>query len=201
MKNIYSRYSIQTHFKGNSTIKNLLVFPPRTRTPWKTKVGLSTGSNVGTLHVIRYTWETSRTFAERLKKHLKEPSPIHNHSNNTGHATTQDNFQIVGREDHGIVRTIKVSIYIRVNNPTLNINIDKFTLHHIWQRVLLNTPGLQIKRHSHDTGHFQSTQLNSPCNFSQVLWSMLREHPYLSMHREPPRTSTRHWFSVLLQTW
>ena len=30
-------------------------FHPRIRTPWKTKVGPSTGSNVGTLHVMRYT--------------------------------------------------------------------------------------------------------------------------------------------------
>ena len=64
-----------------------------------------------------YIVETSRTFGERFKENLKEPSPIHNHSNNTGHITTQGNFQIIGREDHGIDRTINQSIYIRVNNP------------------------------------------------------------------------------------
>ena len=71
--------------------------------------------------------------------------------------TTQDNFQIIGREDHGFTRTIKEFIYIRVNDPTLNINIDKLTLHHIWNRVLLNTSGLKIKRHAQDIGHAQST--------------------------------------------
>ena len=40
---------------------------------------------------------------------------------------------------------IRESIYIRVNNPTLNRNIDKFNLHHIWDRVPHNTPGLKIK--------------------------------------------------------
>ena len=30
-------------------------FPPRIQTPWKTKVGPSTASNVGTLHVMRNT--------------------------------------------------------------------------------------------------------------------------------------------------
>ena len=54
IKKICSRYSLHTYFKGNSTIKNLLV-PPRTRNPWKIKVGPSTGSNVGTLHVMRNT--------------------------------------------------------------------------------------------------------------------------------------------------
>ena len=114
-----------------------------------------------------YIAESSRTFGERFKEQLKEPSPVHNHSHNTGHTITQDNFQIIGREDHGIARTINESIYIRVNNPTLNRDIGKFNLHHIWDRVLLNTPGLKIKRHVQNIGHAQSTQPNTPCTFSQ----------------------------------
>lgn len=39
-------------------------------------------------------------------------------------STTPENFNIIGREDHGLDRTIKGSIYIRVNNPTLNRNIN-----------------------------------------------------------------------------
>ena len=41
---------------------------------------------------------------------------------------------------------IKESIFIRVNNPTLNNKIGKFYLPHIWDRVLLNTPGINLKR-------------------------------------------------------
>ena len=108
-----------------------------------------------------YIGETSRTFGERFKEHLKEPSPIHHHSINTGLPTTQDNFKIIGKESHGNARTIKGSIYIMVNNPTLNRNIGKFNLHHIWDRVLLNTPGLKIKRHAQAIGHAQNTQPNS----------------------------------------
>ena len=37
--------------------------------------------------------ETSRTLGERYKEHLKEPSPSHVHSTQTGHNTTPDNFQ------------------------------------------------------------------------------------------------------------
>ena len=40
---------------------------------------------------------------------------------------------------------IKESIYMRVNNPSLNNNIGKFNLSHIWDRVLLNTNGLSLK--------------------------------------------------------
>ena len=63
-----------------------------------------------------YIGETSRTFGERFKEHLKEPSHIHNHSCISGHTTTQDNFQVIGMEGHGIARIIKESIYRRVNN-------------------------------------------------------------------------------------
>ena len=45
-----------------------------------------------------------------------------------------------------ITRNIKESIYIRVNNLTLNNNIGKFNLSHIWDRVLLNTKGLTLNK-------------------------------------------------------
>ena len=122
--------------------------PPRTSTPWLTKLGPSIWFKCGDLTCENeYIGEISRTFGERLKEHLKEPSLIHHHSISTGHPTTKDNFQIIGRVDHGIAKTIKECIYIRVNNPILNRNIGKYNLHHIWDRVLLNTPGLKIKWH------------------------------------------------------
>ena len=43
-------------------------------------------------------------------------------------------------------RYIKESIFIRVNNPTLNNNIGKFNLPHICGRVLINTPGLKLNK-------------------------------------------------------
>ena len=80
----------------------------------------------------------------------------------------QTHFQIIGRVDHGIGRTIEESMYITVNNSTLNRNIGKFNLHHIWNRVLLNTLGLRIKRHVQDIGHAQSTQPNTPLHFHSL---------------------------------
>ena len=62
-------------------------------------------------------------FGERFKEHLKDPSSIYHHSNHKGHPTSQNNFQIIGREGYGLARNIKESIFIRVNNPTLNRNI------------------------------------------------------------------------------
>ena len=58
---------------------------------------------------------------------------------------------------HGLARTTKESIYIRVYNPTLNRNVGKYNLHHIWDRVLFNTPDLKI---NNDNGHAHKTSLS-----------------------------------------
>ena len=74
-----------------------------------------------------YIGESSRPLGELLK----EPSPIHAHSQHTGHQVNHDQFNIIGREDQGLSRLIKEAIYRRVNNPTMNRNIGKFNLSHI----------------------------------------------------------------------
>ena len=91
-------------------------------------------------------------------------SPIHQYSNHTVHPTSHNNFQIMGREGHSLARNIKESISIRVNNPTLNRNIGKFNLPYIWDRVLLNTPDLNLKRHVHAVGHGNFNNSNTPYN-------------------------------------
>ena len=91
-----------------------------------------------------YIGETSRSLGERRKEHLKQPSPIDSHSQTTGHSIENNSFNIIGREDWGQARTIKESMYIRVNNPTLNQNIGKYSLNHIWDGDLFETPGLKL---------------------------------------------------------
>ena len=59
---------------------------------------------------------------------------------------------------HNLATNIKESIYIRVNNPTLNNNIGKFNLSHIWDRVLLNTKGLTLNNQSNNNNN----QLTNP---------------------------------------
>ena len=92
-----------------------------------------------------YIGESARTFGERFKEHLKHPSPIDDHSNITSQSTTLDNFSIVGREDQNLMRLIKEAIYIRVNSPSLNKNIGKYHLPHIWDEVLNNITELKLK--------------------------------------------------------
>ena len=92
-----------------------------------------------------YIGESARTFEERYREHLKAPSPIFEHENITGHKTTLGNFKIIARECQNMARAIKEAIYIRVNNPTLNRNIDKYNLPHIWNKVLFAIPELKTK--------------------------------------------------------
>ena len=89
--------------------------------------------------------ESARNFGERYKEHQKAPSPIHDHFNISGHTVSIDDFSILAREDQNLLRTIKEAIYIRANNPSLNRNVGKFPLPHIWDEVLLNISELRLK--------------------------------------------------------
>ena len=113
IKKICGRYGIQTHFKGNSTINNLLVFCKDKHLAMVNKSEDIYWFQCGDLTCDdEYIGETSRIFVERFKEHLKDPFHIHHHSSNTDHLTTQQNFQVIGREGHGLARNIKESIFL-----------------------------------------------------------------------------------------
>ena len=44
-----------------------------------------------------------------------------------------------------LLRTIKEALYIRVNDPSLNRNVGKYHLPHVWDDVLFNTSELKLK--------------------------------------------------------
>ena len=144
IKHICGRYGIQVHFKGNTPIKQVLM-KPKDQDPKELKSGVIYSFQCN--HIAcdeEYIGEQARTLGERSMEHPKQPSPIHVHIQQTGHTITDTCFSIISREDQGQARTIKESIYIRVNNPTLKQNIGKYNLSHIWDRVLFNTPGLTL---------------------------------------------------------
>ena len=92
-----------------------------------------------------YIGESFRMFGERFKEHQKAPSPIFDHTTTSGHDINIENFSIVGREDQNLNRAIKEALFIRVNNPSLNRNVGKFHLPHMWDKVLFNTSELKLK--------------------------------------------------------
>ena len=98
-------YVIQTFFKGNRTLKNLLAsdknnVPKEQRSAniyWYRCQELDNDDEcIG---------ESARTFWERSKEHLKVPSPMHGHQSTTGHPTMLDTFSIVGKKGQRFTRT------------------------------------------------------------------------------------------------
>ena len=97
IKKICGRYGIQTHFKGGSTIKNLLV-SPKEKDPMVSQSDAIYWYQCGDFTCDdEYIGETSRIFGERYKEHLKDPSPIHHHHNQTNHPINHNIFKIIGR--------------------------------------------------------------------------------------------------------
>ena len=145
MKNVGKKHGIQTYFRGGNTIKSLLM-TPKDKDHITKKSGIIYRFKYNRVDCDdEYIGESSRTFGERYKEHLKAPSPIYDHHRITVHETSIENFSIVGREDQNLIRAIKEAIYIRVNNPSLNKNIGKYHLPHIWDEVLLNNSELKLK--------------------------------------------------------
>ena len=145
MKNVCSKHGVQVHYKGGSTIKSLLM-APKDKDYITKKSGIIYRFKCNSVkYDDEYIGESSRTFGERFREHLKAPCPIYDHYNITGHSTTIENFSIVGREHQNLIRAIKEAIYIRVNNPSLNRNIGKYHLPHIRDEVLLNISELKVK--------------------------------------------------------
>ena len=144
-KNICKQYGIDVHLKGGQTIKDHLM-SPKDKDPINQKSGVIHRFKCDRVDCDdEYIGESARNFEERLKEHLKAPSPIYDHHNTSGHDVTIDNFTILGREDQNLLSTIKEALFIRANNPSLNRNIGKYHLPCIWDEVLLNISELKLK--------------------------------------------------------
>ena len=140
-----SNYGGHVYFKGGTTIKDLLM-APKDIDPMMKKSGVIYSYKCGRVECDEENiGQSSRTFVERFKEHQKAPSHIFDHFSTTGHSISVENFNIVGREEQNLKRAIKEALYIRVNNPSLNRNVGKYHLPHIWDEVLFNIPGLKLK--------------------------------------------------------
>ena len=138
------KYSVQVHFKGGNTLKNLLMFPKdkeaitRSKIIYWYKCGKTACDD-------EYIGRSSRTFEEQYKEHLKALSLIFEEQNITGQTTTVGNFKIISREGQNMTRAIKEAGQIRVNKPTLNRNVGKYNLPHTGDKVLFSISELKTK--------------------------------------------------------
>ena len=146
-KKLCKAKGIQVHYKGNNTIKTLLG-NPKDKDPKANKTGII--YHYKCLHINcpdAYIGESGRALGDRVKEHLKAPSPIHQHSTTTGHPLDPEHFNIVHKEVNSHARTIKKSMFICVHEPTLNRNLGRYQLLHIWDHLLqaFTSPVLQLK--------------------------------------------------------
>ena len=147
IKNIGKKFGVQVYCKGGTTIKNLLM-APKDRDPIQKQSGVIYRYQCDRVDCDdEYIGETSKIFGEKFKEHLKPPLPYMTTATSvvTMSIITINNFNIVGREDLNQMRTIKEALYIRVNDPSLNRNVGKYHLPHVWDEVLFITSELKLK--------------------------------------------------------
>ena len=101
--NICGTYGIQKYFKGNRTLKNILVKPKDQGTNYEKMKDNILVKCSRLDYDEEYVGGSARTFGESFKEHLKAPSPIY------GQNTTLDNFNIVDG-GHDFTTKIKKSI-------------------------------------------------------------------------------------------
>ena len=127
---------VQVHLRQGNTISDLLM-APRDKYNITSKGGVIYRCKCDHLGcTMGYIGETGRTFGDRYKAHLRALYPTHEHTNTMSHPIKLDNFSIMERESQGVTRTIKEAKFIRVNDPSLNRNLGKYQLPHIWYEVL-----------------------------------------------------------------
>ena len=140
-----NKKGIQVYFKGSSNIKTLLMAPKEKDTKLQ-KGGITYQYKCPQINCPEeYIGETGRAFGDRLKEHLRALSPIHQHTSCTGHPISPDCFSIVHRDAQGTTRNIKEAMFIRVNDPSLNRNLGKYHLPHVWDKIMQDNPALQLK--------------------------------------------------------
>ena len=116
-KKLCKRRGIQVHFKGTNTLRTTLG-NHKDKDPKTKQIGVIYQYQCPHIHCSScYIGESGRSLGDRVKEHLKAPSPIHLHSTTTGHPLDPNQFNIMHKEIHSQSRTIKEAMFICVQDP------------------------------------------------------------------------------------
>ena len=150
-RKLCKKKGIQAHFKGTNTLRTALG-NPKDKDPQNNQTGIIYHYKCPQINCpSAYIGESGRSLGERVKEHFKAPYPIHLHSTTTGHPMDPEQFNIVHKEVNSHSRTIKAAMFTCMQDPTLNRNLGKYQLPHIWDHLLQASPTLQCKPSSHPT--------------------------------------------------
>ena len=125
-KKVCKNKGIQVHFKGFNTLRTALG-NPKEKDPKANQTGIIYHYQCPHINYSStYIEESGRTLGDRIKEHLKTPSPIHQHSSTTGHPMDPNQFNIIHKEVNSQPRTIKEAMFICMQDSPLNRNLGKY---------------------------------------------------------------------------
>ena len=138
-KQLFRYTPVQVCFKGQKTIKSLLMHPKDKVDPSLKKDIIYQWSCTNPNCKSSYIRETSRSLCERAKEHSKEGSnsAIYHHCSSKGHPQPNvDQFKVIDQEKSQIACEAKEAIHIRKFDPELNRNIGKMVIPRVFDSLL-----------------------------------------------------------------
>ena len=161
-KQLFKSTHIQVCFKGQNTIKSMLMHPKDKINPSLKKDVVYQWSCTNPACKSSYIGETCRSLGEHVKEHNKEGtnSAIYQHCITKGHPLPKvDQFKVIDQEKSQITREAKEAINIRKWDPELNRNVGKMVIPHVFDSILGVKPRnphisllLSQENRSEDTG-------------------------------------------------
>jgi predicted GIY-YIG superfamily endonuclease len=121
---VYKKHNINTVFKPENTLRQLLV-APKDKIPKEEQCGCIYRITCKDCEQC-YIGESGRTLKTRLKEHRKgiqdltPSSAVAEHAQSKQHLIDWENVKIIDKESHLMARKIKEAIHIRKNKPKLN---------------------------------------------------------------------------------
>ena len=115
-RKLCKKKGIQVHIMGTNTLRTALG-NPKDKDPQNSQTGIIYHYQCPQIYCpSAYMGESGRSLGERVKEHIKAPSPIHLHSTTTGHPMDPEQFNIVNNEVNSHYRTIKEAMFIHMQD-------------------------------------------------------------------------------------
>ena len=138
-KQLFRYTHVQVCFKGQNTIKSMLMHPKDKVEHSLKKDVVYQWSSTNPGCKSSYTGETSRSLCEHVKEHSKEGSnsAIYQHCYTKGHQLPNvDQFKVIDQEKSQIAHEAKKAIHIHKEDPELSRNVGKMVIPHVFDPIL-----------------------------------------------------------------
>ena len=186
-KRLCKGWNIQVQFKGTNTLRTTLVNPKDKEHKTKQTVVIFQYQCPHIQCSSSYIGESGRSLGERVKEHLKPPSPIHLHSTTRGHPMDPNQFNIMHKDVHSQSRTIKEAMFICVQDSPQLQHRQILTATHMGPATTVIS---SVPTKTNITTNYH-------CQHLPPYWYPLTPHPLLSCC---PLRWGASYFSLILST-